>query len=209
MILTIQNGLGAAERISQYRPSNNILLGVAGGFGAAMKGPGHTYHNGMELIRIGEMQGGLSERVERIAATWRQAGFNVKAYNDVHQLIWEKFICNVTFSGPCSVARSTVGEVMNNKHGWHVALSCGLEAYAAGQAKGINFSFDDAERYVTEFGRKIPEAKPSMLQDHEVKRRSEIDAINGMVPIVAAEVGTEAPTNSTITALIKMIERDF
>ncbi len=37
VILTIQNGLGAAERISQYRSPDNILIGVAGGFGAAMK----------------------------------------------------------------------------------------------------------------------------------------------------------------------------
>ena len=37
LILTIQNGLGAAERICQYLPPDNILLGVAGGFGALLK----------------------------------------------------------------------------------------------------------------------------------------------------------------------------
>ncbi|MEM7252214.1 MAG: 2-dehydropantoate 2-reductase [Pseudomonadota bacterium] len=209
VILTIQNGLGAAERISQYRSPDNILIGVAGGFGAAMKGPGHAYHNGMQLIRIGEMNGGLTERVEEVASVWRDAGFNVKGYDDVHQLIWEKFICNVTFSGPCSVMRTHVGAMMDNPDGWSVAIRCGLEAYQVGKAKGINFSFDDAERYIAEFGAKMPNAKPSMLQDHEAGRRSEIDAINGMVPVVAAEVGISAPTNETITALIKMIERDF
>ena len=209
LILTIQNGLGAAERISQYRDPGNILIGVAGGFGAQMKGPGHAYHNGMELIRVGEMMGGLTERLEHVAQVWRDAGFQVRAFEDVHQLIWEKFICNVTFSGPCSVMQAPVGEVMANEHGWSIAIRCGLEAFEAGKAKGINFSFDDAETYIHAFGSKMPNALPSLYQDHLAKRRSEIDAINGMVPVVAAEVGTNAPMNEAITALVKMIERDF
>ena len=158
VILTIQNGLGAAERISQYRSPDNILIGVAGGFGAEMKGPGHVYHNGMELIRVGEMNGGLTDRVEHIASVWRSAGFNVKAFEDVHQLIWEKFICNVTFSGSCTILGCKVGELMGNEHGWKVAIGCGLEAYAAGKAKGINFSFEDAEAYIHAFGSKLPGA---------------------------------------------------
>jgi 2-dehydropantoate 2-reductase len=209
LILTIQNGLGAAERISKYRDPKNILIGVAGGFGAAMKAPGHAFHNGMQLIRVGEMTGGLTDRVEKVASVWREAGFSTQAYADVHQLIWEKFICNVTFSGPCSVMRSTTGECMANEDGWRVAIGCGLEAHAAGVAKGINFSFDDAAAYIHAFGSKMPHARPSMLQDHEAGRRSEIDAINGMVPIVAAEVGLQAPMTETITGLVKMIERDF
>ena len=206
VIMTIQNGLGAAERISQYRDPNNILIGVEGGFGAEMKGPGHAFHNGMQLIRVGEMAGGMTERVQEVAQSWREAGFNTKAYEDVHQLIWEKFLCNVTFSGPCSVMRCSTGEIMANEHGWKVAIGCGLEAYAVGKAKGIQFSFDDAAEYIRAFGATMPNARPSMLQDHEAGRRSEIDAINGMVPVVAAQVGLSAPMNDTITGLVRMIE---
>ena len=103
LILTIQNGLGAADRICQYLPPDNILLGVAGGFGASLKAPGHVHHNGMELIRVGEMKGGLTSRVERVVDVWQTAGFTVKGYEDIQQLIWEKFVCNVTFSAPCTV----------------------------------------------------------------------------------------------------------
>ncbi|MEM7404607.1 MAG: 2-dehydropantoate 2-reductase [Pseudomonadota bacterium] len=209
VIMTIQNGLGAAERISQHRDPGNILIGVAGGFGAAMRGPGHAFHNGMQLIRVGEMTGGLTDRVETVAEAWRSAGFNTQAYGDVHQLIWEKFICNVTFSGPCSVMKCNVGRLMNDTSGWPMALACGLEAHAVGVAKGINFSFDDAASYIQAFGGKMPNAKPSMLQDHEAGRRSEIDAINGMVPVVAAEVGQTAPRNETIAGLVRMIENGF
>lgn len=208
-ILTIQNGLGAGERIARYRSPDNILLGVAGGFGAAMRAPGHAFHNGMQLIRIGEMNGGLSERVERIAEVWRQAGFNTQAYEDVHQLIWEKFICNVTFSGPSAIMRATVGELMGSEDAWRVALGCGLEAHAVGVARGINFSFDDAASYITSFGERMPNAVSSMLQDHKAGRRSEIDAINGMVPSVAAEVGLTAPMNEAVSGIVRFLESRF
>ena len=39
LVLTIQNGLGSGERIAQFMPTQNVLLGVADGFGASMKGP--------------------------------------------------------------------------------------------------------------------------------------------------------------------------
>ena len=39
LILTIQNGLGAGERIAKFIDTKNVLLGVAEGFGASMKAP--------------------------------------------------------------------------------------------------------------------------------------------------------------------------
>ncbi len=209
VVLTIQNGLGAGERICRSMAPDNILLGVAQGFGASIKRPGHAHHNAMELIRIGEMQGGLTPRVERVAELWRAAGFKARAFADINQLIWEKLICNVTFSAPCTVFGRTIGEVMADPNAWRVALGCGLEADAAGRAKGVDLSFDDPEAYVTAFGRRMPNARPSMLLDHMAKRPSEIDAINGMVAVVAADVGTEAPYNEVVTAIVKAREAAF
>ena len=207
LVLTIQNGLGAAERICRHLPPDNVLLGVAGGFGASMRGPGHAHHNGMELIRLGELGGGITERLERIGGVWRDAGFNVRCFDDINQLVWEKFVCNVTYSGSCTVFECTIAGVQGNEHAWQVASNCAAEAYAAGVAKGVRFSFDDPVAHVREFGRKIPHSRPSMLQDYLAKRPSEIDAINGMVPVVAREVGTAAPYNEVVTAIVKAKER--
>ena len=209
LVLTIQNGLGAGERIAQHLPTDNVLLGVAGGFGASVKAPGHVHHNGMELIRVGEMHGGLSDRLNDVADVWQQAGFNVKAFADINQLIWEKFICNVTFSAPCTVFGRTLSEIMNDPFSWKIALGCALEAYEAGCAKKVALSFSDPEQYVGDFGSKMPDARPSMLLDHLDRRPSEIDAINGMVPVVAAEVGTRAPCNEVVTAIVKSREAEF
>ncbi|MBO68580.1 MAG: 2-dehydropantoate 2-reductase [Acidiferrobacteraceae bacterium] len=209
IVLTIQNGLGAATRICKYIPSSSILLGVAEGFGASIIYPGYVHHNRMELIRIGELTGGMTPRVEKVVGIWRDAGFTAKGYDDIHQLIWEKFICNVTFSAPCTVFNCKIKEILADSHAWSIARECGLEAYAVSQAKGITLSFEDPETYIQEFGAKLLEARPSMLLDHLDQRRSEIDAINGMVPIVGAEAGIKTPYNEVMTAIVRFRETLF
>ena len=209
LILTIQNGLGAGERIASYMPSKNILLGVAQGFGASMIGPGHAHHNNMSMIRIGEMNGGITPRLEKLVKIWCDAGFNAKSFEDIEQLIWEKFVCNVAWSGSCSIFRKTLGEVMSNEHMYNIAKGCALEAKKMGDLKRVNFTFDDTVKYITEFGKKLMNSKPSMLQDVEAKRLSEIDAINGMVVTLGLENNIETPFNTAVTSIIKAQEADY
>ena len=209
LVLTIQNGLGAGERIAQHMDTGNVLLGVAEGFGASMKGAGHAHHNNMKQIRIGEMNGGETERLDALVALWRNAGFNANGFGDIHQLIWEKFLCNVFLSAPCTVFECQIKGILDNPENLEVALGCMREAYLAGKAKGINFSFDDPDAYAISFASAMPEANPSMRLDHLAQRKSEIDAINGMVPVVCAEEGLSAPYNQTLAAIVRQKEVRF
>ena len=209
IILTIQNGLGAAERIAESIDTNQVMIGVVGGFGASMKAPGHAHHNGMQLVRIGEMNGGVSDRLEKVVNAWENAGFTAKGYPDIHQMIWEKFICNVTYSGPCALMNATIGQVQANSDSWSVALSCAREADAVARAKKINLGFNDVETYVRDFGANMPDARPSMLLDHMAQRPSEIDGINGAVPTEAAKIGMTAPINALVSSLIRGREANF
>lgn len=209
LVLTIQNGLGAGERIAEHLPTDNVLLGVAEGFGASMLGPGHAHHNNMRMIRVGEMNGGSTDRLTGVVEVWQGAGFDARAFDDIEQLIWEKFLCNVTLSGPCTVFGCTVGELMDNPDRWSVALGCTREAHAVGLAKGVHFSFDDAEAYVAEFAANLRGARPSMLLDHLAQRPSEIDAINGQVPLQSSEFGLVTPYNDTICAVVRSLESRF
>lgn len=209
LVLTIQNGLGSGERISRFVDPCRVLLGVADGFGASMKGPGHAHHNAMKLIRIGELNGGLTERVQKMEQLWQDAGFEARAFENITQLIWEKFLCNVTFSAPCTAFHQTVGEVMDTPAHWAIALGAMQEAYALAQAKDIPLGFDDPVAYVTAFGQGMPHARPSMLLDHLAGRVSELEAINGMVETLGREAGIPTPYNQTLCAILRQREDGF
>ena len=208
-ILTIQNGLGSADKVADIVGSKRIMMGVVGGFGASMKGPGHAHHNGMEFLRLGEMDGGMTDRLEAVAEAWRAGSFKVLTFDDIHKMVWEKLICNCTYSGPCALTELRVGEVQANPSAWSIATACATEAFQVAKAKGIKLDFEDPVAYVRAFGQKIPNARPSMLLDHLAHRRAEIDAINGAIPREGAKVGIATPVNSVVVALLKAKEASF
>ena len=202
-VLSIQNGLGGPDTAADILGKDKVLVGVVGGFGASIKEPGFAHHNGWELVRLGEFSGPVTQRLENIADTWKSGGFRVECFDDIDQLIWEKLICNVCFSGTCTVTGLTIGEVMEDTNAWICASNCALEAYNVAIAKKINVRIDDPIEYVRNFGSKIPKAKPSMLLDHIAGRMSEIDAINGAIPVAGSDVDVSTPFNTAISALVR------
>lgn len=203
VVLPIQNGLGGPDRIAAVVGEEPVMIGVTGGFGASMRGPGHAHHNGWELVRLGERHGPATDRVRRVAQVWEDAGFRVAVFDDVDQLVWEKLLCNATFSGTCTVLEWTIGEVLADPDAWSVAAGCASEVFAVAQAKGIRLDFDDPVAYARAFGETIPGARPSMLLDLLAGRQCEIDVINGAIGPAARSVGLEAPMNDTVSALVR------
>lgn len=206
-VLSIQNGLGGPETAASVLGKERVMVGVVGGFGASMRGPGHAHHNGMELVRLGEFGGPITARLKKVEEAWKSAGFRVKLFDDIDQLVWEKLLCNCAYSGPCGISERTVGEVMNDPDLARVSAACATEGFAVAREKGIKLGFDDPVAYVRDFGSKIPNAKPSVLLDLLLKKKSEIDVINGSIPRAGKDVGIAAPVNEAITALVKAKER--
>lgn len=209
LVQTIQNGLGSSDKVIAILGPQQVTVGIVGGFGASLRGPGHVHHNGWEMVHIGELNGPVTPRLKASAEIWKSGGFNVKTYDDVQRMIWEKFICNVTFSASTALTGLTIGGVIADRHAWEVASSCAVEAWQVARAKKIAVAIDEPVSFVRDFGSKIPNARPSMLLDHMVKKRCEIDVINGAVPVQAATVGMTAPVNATVSALIRQREQAF
>jgi len=208
-VLTIQNGFGSGEILAEIVPKDRILLGVAEGFGASIKSPGHAHHSSMTRIRLGLYGGGSSAVLDEITTLWVEAGFPAEQYGDIDQLIWEKFVCNVTLSGACTITGLTVAELRKDPALWQIAVNCGVEAYTIGKARGVHFSYDDPVAYVTAFADKLGDARPSMSLDHLAKRKSEIDVLNGMVPVMAKSLNIPTPVNEVVSALVHHLEKDF
>jgi 2-dehydropantoate 2-reductase len=197
-VLSIQNGLGGPDAAAAILGRERVMVGVVGGFGASMKGPGHAHHNGMELVRLGEFGGPITERLKKVEQVWSGAGFRVKVFDDIDKLVWEKLLCNCAYSGPCGIAERTVGEVMEDADLARISAACATEAFEVARERKINLGFSDPVAYVRDFGSKIPHARPSVLLDLMAKRKSEIDVINGSIP---------RPVNQALTQLVRAKER--
>lgn len=208
-VLTIQNGLGSAETVAGIVGAQRVAVGIASGFGASRVAPGHVHHNAMRAMRFGAHSSLPHATVETIARAWTDAGFDAAAVTDIAAMQWEKLICNAAYSAPCALTGMTVGQVMDDPEMAPVSRAAATEAWTVARASGIAVAVTDPVAHVRAFGAQMPDAKPSALLDHEARRVSEIDVINGAVPRQGARVGVAAPVNATLTALIKAIERQW
>jgi 2-dehydropantoate 2-reductase len=208
-VLTIQNGLGSAETVAGIVGDQRVAVGIASGFGAARVAPGHVHHNAMRAMRFGAYSSLPHATVESIAQAWTDAGFDAAAVTDIAAMQWEKLICNAAYSAPCALTGMTVGQVMDDPEMGPVSQAAATEAWTVARTSGIAVAVADPVAHVRAFGAGMPDAKPSALLDHEARRVSEIDVINGAVPRQGARVGVAAPVNATLTALVKSVERQW
>jgi len=209
IVLTIQNGLGASDDVAAAIDADRLLVGVASGFGASMRGPGHAHHNANRAIHFGAFGELPSTQVDRVVDAWRTSGFDTHSVRDVRAMQWEKLICNVAYSAPCALTGMTVGEVRDDVHLGAVSRAAAVEAWTVARAAGIAVAIDDPVQLVRDFAGSMPAAKPSLLLDVEARRPSEIDFINGAVPREAVKCGADAPVNATLTALVKAREASW
>jgi 2-dehydropantoate 2-reductase len=207
IVQTIQNGLGSPEIAAPILGADRIAVGVVGGFGASIKAPGHAHHNGMEMIRFGCYAGLPKQLLQASAKIWEQAGFKVALFDDIKQMVWEKLIMNVAYSGTCCATGLTVGEVLADDDAWRVAQGCAEEAIAVASASNIKLNVGDPIEHIKKLGGKIPNARPSMLLDYNAGRRCEVDAINGAIPPLGRPLGIATPVNDTVVGIIRSRER--
>ena len=118
---TIQNGLGNVERIQRVLGAENLLFGIAGGFGAEMRGPATSTTTAWRRS-ISPSCGAASRRAwSGSREVWREAGFTVNAYDDLWPVVWSKLVANVAFSAICTVTGMRAGQVRANESAWGVA----------------------------------------------------------------------------------------
>ncbi len=209
VVITIQNGLGSADVVAAELGAERLMVGIAGGFGASFRGPGHAHHNGMQTIRMGAFAGLEFARVEQAVRVWQEAGFQAEPARDIAVMQWEKLICNVAYSAPCTLTGLTIGAAMDDPDIGSVSRAAASEAWGVARAAGIAVTIEDPVAYVRAFGSNIPNAKPSLLLDYEAGRRGEIDFINGAIPREAAKLDRQAPVNAALTSLVRFRERGF
>src|SRR3954447_5663712 len=80
-------------------------------------------------------------------------------------------------------------------------------AIAVAGAANVRLDVGDPIEHIRTLGGKIPNARPSMLLDHDAGRRSEVEAINGSIPRPGKRYGIPTPVNETVVAIITARER--
>jgi len=204
-ILTLQNGLTNTETISQIVGEDRVVAGTTS-HGATMLGTGHIRHAGVGQTTIGEPKTGESVRTKHIADALSSAGFQTTISHNIYNSIWGKLIINAAINPITAITKLKNGGLLEYNETRRLLGITAEEAARVAAARQISLPYDDARSAVEAVCRATSENVSSMLQDVQRRKRTEIDAINGAIVSEAKKAGIEAPTNETLTYLIKGME---
>jgi len=208
--ISFQNGLGNEEEIGEVIGMERVLGGVTAQ-GAAVVGPGVVRNFSDLPTYIGEMGGGLSERVERIAAALDGAGLQTSASPDIRQAIWKKFLANIAVSPTSAVANLTIKEVFAVPELKETAFEALDEAAVVARAEGVELDLAETREVIDQIAGPggSGDNKSSLCVDILNRRPSEVDVISGAVVRLGRKHGIPTPVNRTLVAAVKGMESHY
>jgi 2-dehydropantoate 2-reductase len=205
VVVTLQNGLGNLETIADVLGPDRALLGMTY-VGATVLGAGHVRLSAPGQSFIGEPDGSLSERARDLARVLSEAGMPTEATDQLWSMVWAKLVINASLNATCALTGANGTTLLRSRaaDGWLALIAEETAAVAA--ALGIDLPFASASERVRQHCRDIGRSKPSMLQDIERGRPTEIDAINGAIVRAGARVGVPTPFNQALLLLVQTRE---
>jgi 2-dehydropantoate 2-reductase len=210
MVVTVQNGLGA-EGIVRRHGDWPLVSGVT-----FMSGTRHDDTHVEYILDtetwLGPYNGIPYERVEELADLIVSSGLKARAFPDLKPAQWSKLIFNATVN-----AVAALTGLPHDAHFADESTPAGLghlvhalvdEGKAVAAAAGIELHEDPWEMNVLAT-RRGSAHYPSMLEDVEARRPTEIELITGSLIREAERLGVPVPLHTTLYRLIKAKEEGY
>jgi len=207
-ILTLQNGIGNIEIISEVAGAEKVIGGVTS-HGATLIDAGSVRHAGRGETVIGRIDGKIPVQMRSIREIFNQVGLETRISRDIKGLLWSKLIINVGINALTAVTRLNNGRLMEFEGTRRILREAVTEATRIAKRKRIKLIYDDPLAKVEAVCEATATNISSMLQDVLKKRRTEIDFINGVIVRQGQELGIPVPVNSVLVDLVKTIEASY
>jgi len=203
-LMTVQNGIGADEVIARY--GDWRLLASVTFMSGTRHEDTHVEYVLDTATWIGPARGTTPADAQAVADLIVSSGLKAEAFDDLRPAQWSKLIFNATVN--------TVAALTGLPHDPHFAalaepsdlghLVRALmdEGKAVAAAAGVTLGEDPWEMNVLATQRGSAHY-PSMLEDVDARRPTEIDMITGSLVREAHRVGVPVPLHETMEALIK------
>jgi 2-dehydropantoate 2-reductase len=209
-LMTVQNGLGAEEVVCRHGAWDLI---------SAITFMSGTKRSDTEVEYILDTATWLGpygdtplSRVEEVASLIRSSGLKAEAFEDLRPSQWSKLVFNATVNGVAALTglphdSHFAAEAEPSDLG-HLVHALTEEGKAVAEAVGSGLAEDPWEMNVhaTERG---SAHRPSMLEDVEATRPTEVESINGALVREAERVGVDVPLQRALYALVRGREASY
>jgi len=200
-VVPLLNGVEAFETLVALGvPKERLLAGLAV-ISVDRSAPGVvTRHSVFRRVVVGERQGKVSDRAERLAAALREAGAEANASDDIALDLWRKFLFLSTIAAACGLSRTAIGAGREAPGGLRLIERLISETASVGRARGVALP-EGAEATVRDGVLGLaPHLKPSFLLDLERGGPTELDVLSGAIVRYGREAEIATPVHETAAA---------
>jgi 2-dehydropantoate 2-reductase len=213
LVLSLQNGLGNLETLAEtFGPGRSLGASVL--IGAKIPAPGRvTVTVYAAPVVIGPLYPTevSMEQTRCLASLIGRAGIPCEPTDEILSHLWAKVFYNAPLNPLGALLQVHYG-VLGEGPGLRTIMDRIIaEAFQVAERRGVKLLWKSPDEYRALFyGKLLPatyDHQSSMLQDLELNRRTEIDAINGKIWKYGVELGVPTPFNAVVTRLILGRER--
>ena len=224
MVMTIQNGLPwwyfqrhggphDGQKLESLDPSGILsrkidperLIGCVVYPAAHVAAPGVIRHAEGDRFPIGELDGKETERARWVHDVLVSAGLKSRILPDIRAEIWLKAWGNLSFNPISALSHATLVEICQFPETRQLAADMMREAEAVANKLGIKFRHTIEKRIEGAEG--VGAHKTSMLQDVELGRSLETEALVGSILELAKLTATPAPSIQAVYACVKLLNK--
>ena len=209
LILSVLNGVSSEETIAARFGEKNVLYCVAQGMDAVKTGSALTYaHAG--VIVLGEKEpGAISPRVQQVADFLNAHGVTAQPVGDMVRRQWGKLMLNVGINQTVMVFEGDYGTVQRSGKPREIMLAAMREVQKLAELEGYPVSDEEFDGWVRLGDSLSPTGKPSMRQDGEAHRKSEVELFAGTIIRRAERFGLDVPVNRWLYDTVKKMEAAY
>lgn len=232
-VVSLQNCLNE-ETIAKVVGWGKTLGCIASSISVNLPGPGHIHRGASRrgakhtVFRAGEVHGRITPRAKEV---WRLVAYadSAKVTDNLWGERWSKLVANVMGNGLSACTGLPGGAMLQSDPIRRFSTRLGSEAIRVGQALGYQLEEilhlpaetiaragegDEAsmracdQQRFSDAKHTSSEQRPSMAQDMQKGRRTEIEFLNGFVVKEGEKLGISCPANAALTNIVKRVERD-
>ncbi|HME54332.1 MAG TPA: ketopantoate reductase family protein [Candidatus Lokiarchaeia archaeon] len=199
-IVLLMNGLGLVEMAREIVPSGTFIRGIA--LSPSHFEPGEVWSTGGNLRYTFPLES------RELLADLFPSTIDVLFSENFEEEEWRKTLLNAVMNPVAGILMGAVGPVLENPSLFNIVKGLIAEFREVAMARGINLgSLDEMIAYCHGTASKDPEHSPSLSQDLQRGKKTEIDAINGYIMKEGRRLSVPTPLHEAMITLVKFLEQ--
>jgi 2-dehydropantoate 2-reductase len=201
-VLSLQNGVDNEDKIDAALGRGHALGGVAYVF-ATIAEPGVIAHTFAGTVALGELDGRVTPRAQRLRDAFAAASVPVTLSEDIRRVLWEKYLMLGAQAGLTALTRCPIGVIRDTPETWRMYRLIVEELAALGRASGVRLPADAVETTVGNAAKLAPHLHASMHHDLVHGKRLELEALHGHAVRTGERLGVPTPMVFAVYAALK------